>query len=170
MSDHETEKDLSAFEARLAALQPRKPVGWALPTTKCFEGGGPCPPYVCRANPEGHHFVCLHCGIEAPLRGRRSLWRSPRVYVAAVTAGLAAAVLLMFARSPNNQVGGNGDAAACVQDDALFSAGLQASALRHGIDWNDRRPSHGLAGAISADKPATNRELLQRFLAEPAGS
>ncbi len=113
----ESDEDLKAFEARLAALRPRA----GLPSPFGGGAGGeglagdaleleipPSPPALTLAlsqreggrcdDPAGHRFVCVHCGSEATVAAGR---RWPAALAAMTCAAAVLFVMLVTQRTPS---------------------------------------------------------------------
>jgi hypothetical protein len=138
-------------------------------------------------NPTGHRFVCVHCGNEAmsaSVLRRRTLPTA----LAAVT-GVAAAVLVMLlthwgataglpGSAPHHRAtalaglatDNGGQPGIDAGDYATSSVCLRAEVLRHGVEWLDRRHLRATTPLTSPDRPLSNRDFLDRILAEQRGS
>lgn len=153
MFDHEeTDQDLKAFEARLAALRPRadgldparraRLEKEAAARRLCFSitpvdqqpGSSENPSkavvmlkHNLRActDPAGHRFVCVHCGSEARISTHRR-WPWPTALAAVSGVAAVLLVMLVFQREPSDaNVGSSGSAdnLARPADSVVFEVG-----------------------------------------------
>jgi hypothetical protein len=98
-------RDLTSFEASLAALRPRTDgldPQWrsllAKEASSTAEGGG-AGVREC-VNPAGHRFLCIHCGSDMPSAGGVRRWAWP-ASLAAMTS-VAAMLLIMVVARPES--------------------------------------------------------------------
>jgi hypothetical protein len=83
---------LDEFEQALAALRPRVDQSKRIEFLPFQSGVGANLPTCERA--AGHEFVCLHCGIDAPILRRRWAWPAALAAVTSVAAVLLAMVVV----------------------------------------------------------------------------
>ena len=122
----------------------------------------------------GHRFVCVDCGAEARPASRLRRSTLPAA-LAAMTAVAAVLMVIVVARqSPSVAMVASPGATASLptsvlQPDKDSYLCLREEVLRHGVEWLDRRPSMAATPKLVPDRPLSNREFLDRLLAEQRG-
>lgn len=196
MSDKEDQdENLKAFEAALAAMQPRTDRldgRWRELLAKEAELSvlETAMPSSC-ASPAGHQFVCVHCGVAAPTPPAICRWALPTALAGMTTVAAILLVMLVAAKErpiasqPSFQLpasptfaerkkmsefrqamsDGARSPLASNVGDASYLK-LRDQVLRNGVDSLKPAVSEFVTAARATEAPLNYREQLQRLLEE----
>lgn len=189
----EQDENLKAFEAALAALQPRADRldgRWRELLAKeaslpAYEAGTrpPC------ASPAGHQFVCIQCGIAAPVPSVVRHWVWPTALAGMTTIAAILLIMLVVAKEPpiaspfvaqqpaNRSVSEKvqiADFRRAMSDSTRspLASGvgeaaylrLRGQILRDGVESWKSPVSEVVTAARASEVPLSQREQLQRLL------